>query len=58
MKARAENGWAMHVFKAEHLFLENIYSEKDMQKMGIDNFKIYSNKLEKILDQFEEFCES
>ena len=58
MKARAENGWAMHVFKAEHLFLENIYSEKDMQKMGIDNFKIYSNKLETILDQFEEFCES
>ena len=58
MKARAENGWAMHVFKAEHLFLENIYSEKDMQKMGIDNFKIYSNKLEKFLDQFEEFCES
>ena len=58
MKAIAENGCAMHVFKAEHLFLENIYSEKDMQKMGIDNFKIYSNKLEKFLDQFEEFCES
>ena len=45
MTARAENGWAMHVFKAEHLFLENIYSEKDMQKMDIDNFKIITQYL-------------
>ena len=35
MRARAENGWVVHVFKAEHLFLEIIYSEKDMQKMDI-----------------------
>ena len=27
---RAKNGWAEHAFKAEHLFLENIYSEKQM----------------------------
>ena len=33
---RAENAWADHVFRAEHLFLENIYSEKQMRQMGID----------------------
>ena len=36
---RLENGWANYVFKAEHLFLENIYTEKQMKKIGIDNLK-------------------
>ena len=33
MDPRAENGWAEHVFRAEHLFLENIYAEKQMQQI-------------------------
>ena len=41
LQARAKNGWCDHVFKAEHLFLENIYSEKEMKRMGIDSFEIY-----------------
>ena len=58
IKARAPNGWSHHVFKAEHLFLENIYSEQQMKIMGIDKFEVYSKKLDKILDDLEPFCES
>ena len=58
LNPRLENGWANHVFKAEHLFLENIYTEKQMKKMGIDNFEVYSEKLNKLLDSIEEFCDS
>ena len=39
MDPRAQNGWADHVFRAEHLFLENIYTEKQMRQMGIDKFE-------------------
>ena len=46
------------MFKAEHLFLENIYSEKEMKRMGIDNFEIYCEKLNKILDELDSFCDS
>ena len=46
------------MFKAEHLFLENIYSEKEMKCMGIDNFEIYCKKLNKILDELDSFCDS
>ena len=28
LNPRLENGWANHVFKAEHLFLENILKNK------------------------------
>ena len=55
---RAENGWADHVFRAEHLFLENIYSEKQMRQMGIDKFEYFAQKLNKILDNLESFCAS
>ena len=55
---RARNGWAEHVFKPEHLILENIYSEKQMVKMGIDKFEVFSEKLNKILDQLDPFCAS
>ena len=44
LNPRLENGWANHVFKAEHLFLRK-YTEKQMKKMGIDNFEVYSEKL-------------
>ena len=40
MDTRAKNGWAEHAFRAEHLFLDNIYTEKQMQQMGIDKFEI------------------
>ena len=46
------------MFKAEHLFLENIYIEKEMKCMGIDNFEIYCKKLNKILDELDSFCDS
>ena len=36
LEPRAKNGWADHVFKAEHLFLENIYSQKEMVLMKIE----------------------
>ena len=55
---RAKNGWAEHVFKAERSFLENIYSKKQMVKMGIDKFEVFSEKLNKILDQLDLFCGS
>ena len=55
---RAENGWADHVFRAEHLFLENIYSKKQMRQMGIDKFEYFAQKLNKILDNLESFCAS
>ena len=29
-----------------------------MKKMGIDNFEVYSEKLNKLLDSIEEFCDS
>ena len=45
LEARALNDWNNHVFKAEHLFLENIYTEKQMKIMGIYNFEVYSDKL-------------
>ena len=58
MNPSAENGWAEHVFKAKHLFLENIYSEKQMVRMGIEKFEDFSEKLNKILDQLDSFCTS
>ena len=53
---RAQNGWEH--FRAEHLFLENIYTEKQMQQMGIDKFEYFEQKLNKILDQLDSFCAS
>ena len=58
MDPRAQNGWAEHVFRAEHLFLENIYTEKQMQKMGIDKFEYFTQKLNSILDKLDSFCAS
>ena len=55
---RAKNGSAEHDFKAEHLFLENIHSEKQMVRMRIDKFQDFSEKLNKILDQLDPFCAS
>ena len=58
LEPRAKNGWADHAFKAEHLFLENIYSGKQMVSMGIDKFEHFSKKLNQILDEINSFCAS
>ena len=58
IEARAPNGWSHHVFRVEHLFLENIYSEKQMRIMGIEKFEVYFKKLDRILDELETFCDS
>ena len=58
IESRATNGWADHVFKAEHLFLENIFTQKEMASMGIDKFEHFSKKLNRILDTVTPFCAS
>ena len=58
IEPRAENGWAQDMFKAEHLFLENMYTKKQMDQMGIKNFETFSLKLNKILDNVDLFCQS
>ena len=58
LNPRVENGWAEHVFKAEYLFLENIFSQRQLVKTKIENFDRFSFKLNKILDNFDEFCKS
>ena len=58
IERRAENEWAQHVFKAEQRFLENIYSKKQIDQMGIKNFETFSLKLKKILDNIDLFCQS
>ena len=58
IKPRSKNGWSEHVFQAEYLFLENIYNEKQMRQMGIDDFETYSKKLNTILDELDSFCDS
>ena len=57
LQSKAENGWFKHVCEA-HLFLENIYSAKEMFRMGIDNFDVYFNKVKNILEILGEFCGS
>ena len=57
IRSRAEHGWFEHVCKAEYLFLENIFSAKEMYQMGISTFDIYLNKIKKILDSVDDFCE-
>ena len=58
MDPRAQNGWAEYVFRAEHLFLENVYTKKQMRQMGIDKFEYFAQKLNAILDQLDSFCAS
>ena len=46
----AETGWFQHVCSAEYLYLENIYSKKDMFKMNINEFEDFLCKVKKVLD--------
>ena len=57
IKSRTANGWFDHVCKAEYLFLENIFSAKEMYQMGISTFDIYFSKINKILEYLDDFCE-
>ena len=54
----AETGWFQHVCSAEYLYLENIYSKKDMFKVNINEFEEFLCKVKKVLDNLEEFCSS
>ena len=54
----AENGWFNHVCSAEYLFLENIYSKRDLFRIGIAEFEDFIAKIRKLLACLEEFCGS
>ena len=58
IEPRATNGWTDHVFNAEHLFLENIFTQKEMASMGINRFEHFPKKLSRILDTVTPFCAS
>ena len=58
IEPRATNGWTDHVFKVEHLFFENIFTQKETASMGIDKFEHFSKKLNRILDTVTPFCAS
>ena len=58
MDSRASNGWFEHICKAEYLFFENLYDSKEIFRMGIFDFEIFLEKVTKILDKIDEFCES
>ena len=58
MKSRVSGGWFEHVCRAEHLFLENVYDNKDLYKMGVLDFDTFFEKVKKVLDKTDQFCES
>ena len=53
-----KNGWFDHVCSAEYLFLENIYSKRELFEIGISDFECFVAKIKKILSCLDEFCES
>ena len=55
---KAPNGWADHAFRLEYLFLENIYSEKEIKQMKIEKSERHVEKLNKILNKLDNFCMS
>ena len=55
IKSRAANGWFDHVCKAGYLFLENIFSAKEMYRMGISDFDTYYIKIIKIFECLDVF---
>ena len=58
LESRVPGGWSEHVIKAEHLFLANIYTNDKTKLMNIDNFEVYSKKVNQILDKLDPFCNS
>ena len=55
MESRAANGWLEHVCKAEYLFLENIFEARDLYRIGISDFNTFFLKVQKVLDNVDEF---
>ena len=53
-----KNGWFEHVCSAEYLFLENVYSKRELFKIGISDFECFVSKIKKLLPCLDEFCES
>ena len=58
MDCKAPNGWLEQICKAKYLFLENLYETKDMYHIGILDFNTFFDKVCKIIDQVEQFCDS
>ena len=58
MESRAPGGWFEHICRAEHLFLENVYDNRDLYRMVVLDFDSYFKKVKKVLDKTDEFCES
>ena len=58
VESRAFGGWFDHICRAEHLFLENVFDARDLYKMGILEFDVYFDKVKKVVDKLDEFCES
>ena len=54
----AEGGWFHHVCLAEYLYLENIYSKRELFKMGISEFEVFFAKIKQLMGYLEEFCSS
>ena len=58
MESRAVSSWFEHVCKAEYLFLENVFESRDLYRMTISDFNTFFQKVQKVLDNVDEFCES
>ena len=54
----AEGGWFHHVCLAEYLYLENIYSKRELFKMGISEFEVFFAKIKQLMGYLGEFCSS
>ena len=58
MESRAVSGLFEHVCKAEYLFLENVFKSRDLHRMSISDFDTFFRKVQKVLDNVDEFRES
>ena len=55
---KIENSWLDHVIEAKHLFLENIYTEKQIKQMEIEKLEEYWKKIKQILNVMNDFVDS
>ena len=58
IESRVPKRWFEDICKAEHLFSENVYELKDLYRMGVLDFDIFFEKVKKVLDKTDKFCES
>ena len=54
----SDSGWFSHVCSAEYLFLQNIYSERDLARINIASLEEFVAKVKKMLDCLPAFCDS